>query len=159
MRAVKVLAVLALAALAIGSFSAVALAGKKKKTSVIFFTTSPKINKGGKVNAKGSLNTATTCEPNRAMRLQVLDTNGVVLTTLDGSTSDANGRWILSGQLPTTLPAGTNYVVRAKKRTVGKFVCQAGVSETVDGRPLLNGEIVAPANPSRSPALVMDGRV
>ena len=33
MRAVKVLAVFAIAALAIGSFSAVALAGKKKKTS------------------------------------------------------------------------------------------------------------------------------
>jgi hypothetical protein len=66
------------------------------------------------------------------MRLQVLDTNGVVLTTLDGSTSDASGNWTLSGQLPKTLPAGTNSVrVKAKKRTVGKFVCQAGVSPNV----------------------------
>jgi hypothetical protein len=132
MRAAKVLAVLAIAALGIGSFSAVALAAKKKKTAVIFFNQSPKIGKSGKVNAKGSLNTVSACEPSRSMRLQVLDTNGVVLTTLDGSTSDASGNWTLSGQLSKTLPAGTNYVrVKAKKRTVGKFVCQAGVSPNV----------------------------
>jgi hypothetical protein len=132
MRAVKVLTVFAIAALAIGSFSAVALAGKKKKTSVIFFTQSPKFNKAGKVNAKGSLNTVSACEPNRSMRLQVVDANGVVLTTLDGSTSDASGNWDLSGQLPNNLPAGTNFVrVKAKKRTAGKFVCQAGVSPNV----------------------------
>jgi hypothetical protein len=132
MRAAKVLAVLAIAALGIGSFSAVALAAKKKKTAVIFFNQSPKIGKSGKVNAKGSLNTVSACEPSRSMRLQVLDTNGVVLTTLDGSTSDPSGNWTLSGQLSKTLPAGTNYVrVKAKKRTVGKFVCQAGVSPNV----------------------------
>jgi hypothetical protein len=132
MRAAKVLAVLAIAALGIGSFSAVALAAKKKKTAVIFFNQSPKIGKSGKVNAKGSLNTVSACESSRSMRLQVLDTNGVVLTTLDGSTSDASGNWTLSGQLPKTLPAGTNYVrAKAKKRTVGKFVCQAGVSPNV----------------------------
>jgi hypothetical protein len=132
MRTAKALAVLAIAALGIGSFSAVALAGKKKKTTVIFFNQSPKISKSGKVNAKGSLNTVSVCEPSRSMRLQVLDTNGVVLTTLDGSTSDASGNWTMSGQLPKTLPAGTNYVrVKAKKRTVGKFVCQAGVSPNV----------------------------
>ena len=34
-----------------------------------------------------------------------------------------------NGQLPNNLPAGTNFVrVKVKKRTVGKFVCQAGVS-------------------------------
>jgi hypothetical protein len=132
MRAVKVLAVFAIAALAIGMFSAVALAGKKKKTSVIFFTGSPKINKGGKVTAMGSLNTASACEPNRSMRLQVLDANGVVLTTLDGKSTDGAGNWSLSGQLPNNLPAGTNSVrVKAKKRTAGKFVCQTGVSASV----------------------------
>jgi uncharacterized protein YfaS (alpha-2-macroglobulin family) len=129
MRAVKVLAVFAIAALAIGAFSAVALAGKKKKTNVIFFTSSPKFNKSGKVTAKGSLNTATACEPSRSMRLQVLDPNGVVLSTLDGKSTDSTGNWSLSGQLPQGLPAGTNSVrVKAKKRTAGKFVCQAGVS-------------------------------
>jgi hypothetical protein len=132
MRTAKVLAVFAIAALAMGSFTAVALAGKKKKTGVIFFSGSPKINKGGKVTAKGSLNTASACEPSRSMRLQVLDANGVVLTTLDGRSSDATGNWSLSGQLPNNLPAGTNSVrVKAKKRTVGKFVCQAGVSASV----------------------------
>jgi hypothetical protein len=132
MRAAKVLVAFAIAALAIGMFSAVALAGKKKKTSVVFFTGSPKINKGGKVTAKGSLNTASACEPSRSMRLQVLDANGVVLTTLDGKSTDAAGNWSVSGQLPSSLPAGTNSVrVKAKKRTVGKFVCQAGVSASV----------------------------
>ncbi len=132
MRAVKTLAVLSLAALVLGSFAATALAGKKKKTNVVFFSGNPKINKGGKVTAKGTLNTASACEPNRGMRLQVLDASGVVITTLDGSTSDASGNWVLSGQLPSTLPAGTNSVrVKAKKRTAGKFVCQAGVSPSV----------------------------
>jgi uncharacterized protein YfaS (alpha-2-macroglobulin family) len=132
MRAAKLLAIIAIVTVSVGALSAVALAGIKKKTSVIFFTTSPKFNKGGKVNAKGALNTASACEPNRAMRLQVLDANGVVLATLDGTTSDSAGNWALSGQLPNSLPAGTNFVrVKAKKRTVGKFVCQAGVSASV----------------------------
>jgi len=144
MRAAKVLAVLAIAALGIGSFSAVALAGKNKKTAVVFFNQSPKFTQGGtftqsgKVSVEGSLNTVSACEPSRSMRLQVLDVNGVVLTTLDGDTSDASGNWTLTNrgrensQLPTPPPAGTNYVrVKAKKRTVGKFVCQAGVSPNV----------------------------
>jgi hypothetical protein len=142
MRAAKVLAVLAIAALGIGSFSAVAVAGKqkKKKKTVVSDLLTKFIHPGScpappadcrpsEVTAKGSLNTVSACESSRSMRLQVLDTNGVVLTTVDGSTSDASGNWKLSGQLPTTLPAGTNYVrVKAKKRTVGKFVCQAGFS-------------------------------
>ena len=132
MRAAKALAVLAIVALAAGSFSAVALAGKKKKTNVIFFNGSPKFNKNGKVNAKGSVNTASVCEPNRSMRLQLLDSNGVVVTTLDGTSTDSSGNWSVSGQLPKNLPAGSNSVrVKAKKRTVGKFVCQAGVSIAV----------------------------
>ena len=110
MRAAKVVAVFAIAALAIGAFTATALAGNKKKTGVIFFTGSPKFNKSGKVNAKGSLNTASACEPSRSVRLQVLDANGVVLATLDGKTSDASGNWALSGQLPNNLPTGTNSV-------------------------------------------------
>ena len=132
MRAAKALAVLAIVALAAGSFTAVALAGKKKKTGVIFFNGSPKINKGGKVTAKGSVNTATACEPGRSVRLQVLDATGAVLTTLDGKSTDAAGNWSVSGQLPSNLPAGTNSVrVKVKKRTAGKFVCQAGASIAV----------------------------
>lgn len=132
MRAVKLLAIFAIAALAIGAFSASALAGKKKKTSVIFFNGSPKINKSGKVTAKGSINTANACEPGRSTRLQVLDASGVVLATLDGKSTDSTGNWSVSGQLPNNLPAGTNSVrVKVKKRTAGKFVCQAGASVAV----------------------------
>jgi hypothetical protein len=129
MRAKTILIVFAVAALGLGLFSAAALAGKKKKTVVVYFTGNPKINKGGKVTAKGSLNTASACKPSRGMRLQVLDATGTVIGTLAGSTSDSSGNWSLSGQLPSPLPAGTNSVrVKATKRTAGKFVCKAGVS-------------------------------
>lgn len=132
MRARTFLVVFAVAALGLGLFSAAALAGKKKKTAVIYFTGNPKINKGGKVTAKGSLNTASACRPSRGMRLQVLDATGVVIGTLAGSTSDSSGNWSLSGQLPSALPAGTNSVrVKATKRTAGKFVCRAGTSTPV----------------------------
>lgn len=129
MRLRSLLVALAVAALGLGLFSAVALAGKKKKTSVVYFAGNPKINKGGKVTAKGSLNTASVCKVARGMRLQVLDATGVVISTLDGSTSDSSGNWSLSGQLPSPLPAGTNSVrVKATKASAGKFVCRAGVS-------------------------------
>jgi hypothetical protein len=126
----KALAVVAVLALCFGAFSAEALAGKKKKTAVVYFSGSPKFNKGGKVSAKGALNTASACKPSRSVRLQLLDSTGVVIATLDGSTSDSSGNWSLSGQLPNTLSPTGSYSVRvkAKKRTVGKFVCQAGVS-------------------------------
>jgi hypothetical protein len=143
MRAAKMVAVLAIAALGIGSFSAVALAGKKRNTNVVFFTGSPKFScgapcnlgeTGGTVSAKGKLNaTVTACQPQRLVRLQVLDANGEVLATIDeDNTPDRGGSWKLSGHLPTNLPAGTNSVrVKAKKRTAGKFVCKAGVSISV----------------------------
>jgi hypothetical protein len=129
MRLRTLLIVLAVAALGLGLFSAVALAGKKKKTSVVYFAGNPKINKSGKVTARGSLNTASVCKVARGMRLQVLDATGVVISTLDGSTSDSSGNWSLSGQLPSPLPAGTNSVrVKATKASAGKLVCKAGVS-------------------------------
>jgi hypothetical protein len=132
MRAGRLIAVLAVAVLGLGLFSAVASAGKKKKTSVVYFSGSPKFNNGGKVTAKGTLNTASACKVARGMKLQVLDSTGTVLSTLDGSTSDSNGNWVLSGQLPNSLPAGTNSVrVKATKLAVGKFVCKAGVSTPV----------------------------
>ena len=126
------LAVLAVAALGLGLVSAVALAGKKKKTSVIYFAGNPKINKSGKVTARGTLNTASGCKPGRGMRLQALAQTGTVFATLDGATSDSSGNWSMSGQLPSSLPAGTNSVrVKATKTSVGKFVCKAGVSTPV----------------------------
>ena len=80
----------AIAALAIGAFTAVAMAGKKKKTGVVFFSSSPKFNKSGHVTAKGTLNAASVCKPARGMRLQLLDASGVVTAVLDGSTSDGS---------------------------------------------------------------------
>jgi hypothetical protein len=65
------------------------------------------------------------------MRLQLLDPSGVVVSTLDGSTSDSSGNWSLKGQLPKHTTPGSSIRVKAKKRSVGKFVCQAGVSTTV----------------------------
>ncbi|MFL5908336.1 MAG: hypothetical protein ACJ75Z_12170 [Solirubrobacterales bacterium] len=132
MRAGKPLAVLAIAAIALGALAATAFAAQKKKTTVIFFAQNPNFNKNGKVSAKGSLNTANACESGRSVRLQVLDVNGVVITTLDGSTTDSGGNWSMSGQIPNSLRNPTNAVrVKAKKKTVGKFVCQAGVSPNV----------------------------
>lgn len=124
------LALIAVLALCLGAFSAEALAGKKKKTVVVYFSGSPKFNKGGKVTAKGALNTASACKPSRGMKLQVTDSTGAVIAVLDGSTSDSSGNWSLSGQLPNDLSPTASYSVRVKatKRTAGKFVCQAGVS-------------------------------
>jgi ABC-type transporter Mla subunit MlaD len=51
MRARTFLVVFAVAALGCGLFTAGALAGKKKKTVVVYFSGSPKLNKGGKVTA------------------------------------------------------------------------------------------------------------
>lgn len=126
------LIVFAVAALGVGLFSATALAGKKKKTAVVYFSGSPKFNASGKASAKGTLNTASACKFGRGMRLQMLDQTGTVVATLDGSTSDKNGNWSLSGQLPKPLPTGTNSVrVKATKLAVGKFVCKAGLSAPV----------------------------
>src|SRR3954447_21448163 len=112
MRAAKLLAVLAIAALGIGSFSAVAVAAKplKLKTIVDFcFWTSaelpnscephgqnPTFDKSGLVSAEGvTTGHVTSACFRRSMSLQLLDTNGVVLTTLDRSTSSARGLWKL----------------------------------------------------------------
>jgi hypothetical protein len=128
----KVIIVVAVAAFGVGLFTTTAFAGKKKKTAVVYFSGSPKFNGSGKVSAKGTLNTASACKVARGMRLQLLDQTGVVVATLDGSTSDTNGNWSLSAQLPKALPAGTNSVrVKATKRSAGKFVCKAGVSTPV----------------------------
>jgi hypothetical protein len=117
MRAAKMLAVLAIAALAIGAFSAVAQAGKKTptvKTPVVFSNQSPNFD-NGKVSANGHVSKNDACSK-MSMSLQLLNRNGKVLRKLDSTGSDFG--WALSGQLPKRLPAGTNYVrVKAKKTT------------------------------------------
>jgi hypothetical protein len=128
----SILALLAVAALGLGLLTATALAGKKKSTHVVFFSGSPKFNGSGKVTAKGTLNTVSACKISRGVKLQLLDPTGVVTTVLDGSTTDSNGNWILSGNLPQPLPTGTNSVrVKANKVSAGKFVCKSGVSASV----------------------------
>jgi hypothetical protein len=131
MRAARTLAVFAIAVLAIGTFTAMALAGNKKKTKVVFFTGSPKVSKSGKVTAKGFVSATSVCQPRRGIRLQVLDPAGAVIALLDGSTSDLSGNWKVQGQLPAGLAAGTSVRVKATKVTAGKFVCRAGVSIAV----------------------------
>jgi hypothetical protein len=167
MRAAKVLAVLAIAGLAIGAFGAVAVVGKSLKetdTVKVDFCDpdvfngpgprwvchgpNPTVDKSGLVIAQVELfQRDSTFQPcwERRLRLQVLNKKGVVLATLDRTrTGKPEKIWTLSGQLPKTLPAGTNYVrVKMKKRTVGSVVCQGEFSPTVDPS---NGEIVAPAS-------------
>ncbi len=134
MRAGRLIAVLAVALLGLGLFSAGAMASgkKKKKTSVIYFSGSPKVNNGGKVSVKGALNTVKACRISRGVRLQVLDSTGTAISTLAGSSTDSSGNFSISGQLPNALPAGTNSVrIKALKETAGKFVCKAGFSTPV----------------------------
>jgi hypothetical protein len=53
----------------------------------------------------------------------------MIFSTLAGSSTDSNGNFSISGDLPNGLPPGTNSVrVKALKETAGKFVCKAGVS-------------------------------
>jgi hypothetical protein len=114
----------------------------------------PTVDKSGLVIAQVMLfqreGTHISCWESRKLRLQLLNRNGKVLTTLDRSTTPPEYRKsakisTLSGQLPKTLPAGTTYVrVKMKKRTVqGRGICLGGFSPTVDPS---NGEIVAPAS-------------
>jgi hypothetical protein len=136
MRAAKLVAVLAIAALCVGAFGAEALAGKKKKTRVTFFSGSPKVGGGGKVTARGALSSASACEPARGMRLFMTDAAGAVLSTLGGSTSDAGGNYSLRGQVPASVPKSAPVYVQVKavKRTAGKFVCRAGFSPVIQVR-------------------------
>src|SRR3954453_10460674 len=112
MRAGRVLVVIAVAALGLALLSGAATASSKKKksTSIIYFSGSPKFNNGGKVTVKGALNSVKACRISRAVRLQFLDATGVVTATLDGSSTDSNGNFSLSGQLPNPQPAGANSV-------------------------------------------------
>ncbi len=136
MRAAKLLAVLAIAVFCVGTFGAEALAGKKKKTRVTFFSGSPKVGGGGKVTARGAISSASACEPGRGMRLFMTDATGVILSTLGGSTTDAGGNYSLQGQVPDSVPKTSPVYVQVKavKRTAGKFVCKAGFSPVIQVR-------------------------
>ena len=120
----------AVTALVVGALAATALAGNKKPTTVV-------VNAGSvlsgqqNVKVRGGLNTATKCRAARSMRLFETDQNGVVLATLDSGTSDSGGNWRLSAKLPSPPQQNQFLRVKAKKLTVGKLVCKAGISGLV----------------------------
>ena len=131
MRAGRLFCVLAVAIVGLGLFSAGALAGgkKKKATNVVYFSGYPKFNNSGKVTVKGRSTASRRAGSRRGIRLQLLDSSAAVISTLAGSSTDSNGNFSISGELPNGLPPGTNSVrVKALKETAGKFVCKAGVS-------------------------------
>ena len=124
------LVILAAVALCLGLFSAAASAGKKKKTVVVVHT-APVLSGKQKVRVSGHLNTSKGCKPARAMKLFLTDPNGVVIGTIDGSSSDGNGNWRLQGKLPAVPTASDRLQVKANKRTVDKTVCKAGFSSLI----------------------------
>jgi hypothetical protein len=132
MKSRKALLLATAVVLCLGTLTGVALAAKKKSTQVVFFSGSPSINvKNSKVQAKGAVNSVSACQGNRAVRLQLQDSTGAVIQTLDGSTSSGGGNFNLNGKLPTLANGNYGIRVKAKKASVGKFVCQAGVTPTV----------------------------
>ena len=125
-----VLVVLALAALCAGALGSQALAGKKKKTTVVV-NSGPVLNGQQKVKVSGSLNTNTACLAARSMRLFLTDQSGAIQATIDSGTSLSGGTWKLSAKLASP-PTPDQYLqVKAKKLTVGKFVCKAGLSKVI----------------------------
>ena|SRR6478672_10552150 len=115
------------AALAVGVFTGVALAGNKKKTTVVVNAGS--VLSGQKnVKVRGGLNTATACRNGRSMRLFLTDQNGVIQSTIDTGTSDSGGNWKLQATLSSPPTSNQFLQVKAKKLSVGKLVCKAGLS-------------------------------
>jgi hypothetical protein len=125
-----VFALLAIAALCLGVFTAVAVAGKKKPTTVVVNAGSV-LNGQQNVKVSGGLNTATKCRAGRSMRLLLTDQNGVIQSTLDSSTSNVGGNWKLQAKLASPPTQNQFLQVKAKKLIVGKIVCKAGLSPLI----------------------------
>jgi hypothetical protein len=117
----------AVTALIVGALAATAVAGNKKKTTVVVNAGSV-LNGQQNVKVRGSLNTASVCRAARSMRLFLTDQNGVILSTIDSGTSDSGGNWQLQAKLASPPQPNQFLQVKAKKLTVGKFVCKAGLS-------------------------------
>ena len=120
----------AVTVLVVGAFAATAVAGNKKKTTVVPNAGSV-LNGQQNVKVRGSLNTATACRPARSMRLFLTDQNGVILATIDSGTSDSGGNWQLQAKLSSPPQPNQFLQVKAKKLSVGKFVCKAGLSALI----------------------------
>ena len=126
----RLLMIFAAGLLCLGLLSAPALAGKKKKTTVVL-NSGPVLNGKQNVQVTGHLNTSNACKAGRNMKLFLTDVNGVVIATLDGGTSDLNGNWKLQGKLSAAPTANDRLQVKATKRTVNKTVCKAGFSSLI----------------------------
>jgi hypothetical protein len=139
----RLLVILAAGVLCLGVFSPAALAGKKKETTVVtgldvVLTGQQNVKVTGHLKSsldrppgKPGRRPASKCQIARAMKLLWTDANGVVLGTLDRSTSDMDGNWRLQGKLPAPPTANDRLKVKANKRTVGKIVCLADFSPLI----------------------------
>jgi hypothetical protein len=127
MRGRKAFAVLAVALLCLGAWAAVAVGSKKKSTTVIVNAGSV-LNGQGNVKVTGGLNTATACRGGRSIRLFLTEQYAGILATIDSGTSNSGGTWKLQAKLAGPPPPGEFLQVKAKKLTVGKFVCKADLS-------------------------------
>ena len=122
---------LALALLCTGALGSQALAGKKKKTTVVV-NSGPVLNGQQKVKVGGSLNTTTACRVG-PLDAAVPDRRGRRRAGHDRLGDEpGGGTWKLSAKL-TSPPTPDQYLqVKAKKLTVGKFVCKAGLSKLIE---------------------------
>ena len=127
MRGRRVFAVLAVALLCLGAWAAVAVGSKKKSTTVVVNAGSV-LNGQGNVKVTGGLNTATACRGARSMRLFLTEQYAGILATIDSGTSSKGGSWKLQAKLSGPPTPGQFLQVKAKKLTVGKYVCKAGLS-------------------------------
>ena len=123
----KGFAVLAVALLCLGAWAAVAVGSKKKSTTVVVNAGSV-LNGQGNVKVTGSLNTATAWRGARSMRLFLTEQYAGILATIDSGTSSKGGTWKLQAKLSSPPRSGQFLQVKAKKLTVGKYVCKADLS-------------------------------
>ena len=133
---------IALAAiLGMALFTAVALAGKKKKSTVVVVKSSTvSSGKGKQFSVSGDLSTAKACLGSRSMRLLQTDQNGVITATLATTVAGADGAW----KMQVGRPSGSQYFkVKAKKRVTKKLVCKAGFSPVM--------RIPNPSHPPKKP--------
>jgi hypothetical protein len=124
--------------LVVGVFTPVALAGKKKKATVVVVQSSTvSTGKNKQLKVSGHLDSARACLGQRSMRLYQTDQNGVITGTLATTVTGSGGSWNMQVQHP----GGSQYFkVKAKKRVTAKFVCRAGFSP-----------VMAVPNPSHPP--------
>ena len=131
MKTRTLLAALSVAVLCVGAFGGQALAGKKKKTTIVL-NSNPVLSGQQNVKVSGSLNSATSCLAARSMRLFLTDASGNVQSTVDSTTSRSGGTWKFSAKLPAAPTADQRLQVKVKKLTVGKFVCKAALSRLIE---------------------------